>query len=152
MAKNELVENAKQLELKVNELMERVKQLHADVGASLQQAKRHESKLIEKERAEAKARAEREKAERLKEFLESEEQKGVYFGGSDDDNTEAKTPVKDAEPKPDTSAEVKPAAEQTPEVGGKEPEKAPAESKPADTGRTGRPGADQRGDRPDPVP
>ena len=85
MAKNELVENAKQLELKVGELLERVKQLHTDVGGALQLARRQESKLIEKEREEAKARAEREKAERLKEFLESEEQRGVYSAGSDDE-------------------------------------------------------------------
>ena len=113
MAKNELIESAKQLEQRINELMERVKQLHSDVGSSLQQAKRQESKLIEKEKAEAKARAEREKAERLKEILESDEQKGVYFGG----HAEEQEPVKDtssdltkpAEESEKPAAEVKPA-------------------------------------------
>ena len=38
MAKNELMESAKQLESRTAELLERIKQLHSDVSASLQQA------------------------------------------------------------------------------------------------------------------
>ncbi len=83
MAKNELIETAKQLEAKTNELLTRVKELQTNLSGSLQQAKRQESKLIESERAAEKARAERDAAERLKEFLESQEQKGVYIGGED---------------------------------------------------------------------
>ena len=61
MARNELIDSAKQVESRAAELLERVKQLHGDVTASLQLAKKHESRLIEQEKAAAKARAERER-------------------------------------------------------------------------------------------
>ena len=96
MAKNELIESAKQIESRTAELLERVKLLQNDLGASLQQAKRHELKLIEAEKAAAKAKAEREREERRKEFLESEQQTGFYSSGSDEDETPE---VKPAEPK-----------------------------------------------------
>ena len=57
MAKNELMDSAKKLETKAAELLERIKQLHCDVSASLQQAKKQESKLLDAERAAAEAKA-----------------------------------------------------------------------------------------------
>ncbi|MBO4847938.1 MAG: translation initiation factor IF-2 [Clostridia bacterium] len=155
MAKNELIESAKQLESKTAELLERIKQLHSDVSASLQQAKRQESKLIEAEKAAAKAKADREREERRKEFLESGEQRGVYSSGPDEEEP--------SEPKAETPAEepaaepVKPAEKQP------EPETKPAEKTPSEAStaaerqprgeaprgqRTDRPSDRPRGDKP----
>ncbi|MBQ1892683.1 MAG: translation initiation factor IF-2 [Clostridia bacterium] len=170
MAKNELIESAKQIESRTAELLERVKLLQNDLGASLQQAKRHELKLLEAEKAAAKAKAEREREERRKEFLESEQQTGFYSSGSDEDETPE---VKPAEPEkaPEKPAEqeaapVKPAEETKPAEPEKEPEKAPAkpredrprtETKPRQEGRTpadkqrprtDKPYSDKPGDRP----
>lgn len=99
MARNELIDSAKLIEDRTAELLERVKKLHEDVTSSLQQAKRQEGKLLESERAEAKARAEREKEERRKEYLESGGQKGVYSSDSELFNTpDDETPANDAKP------------------------------------------------------
>ena len=52
MPRTELIESARKIGTSAAELLERVKQLHGDVSSSLQIAKRQESKLIEKEKAE----------------------------------------------------------------------------------------------------
>ena len=101
MAKNELMENARQLEARTAELLERVKKLHGDVSVSLQLAKRQEAKLIEAEKAAAKAKAEREMAERRKEFLESGQNTGYHSSGID----EEEPPVAEAVSKPSEANE-----------------------------------------------
>ena len=106
MAKNELMENARQLESRTLELLERVKKLHSDVSASLQLAKRQESKLLEAEKAAAKAKAEREMEERRKEFLESGQTTGFYSSGPDEDTSPVNEPdkAKTDEQKPEAPA------------------------------------------------
>ena len=84
MAKNEIIESAKTLESRAAELLERIKGLQGELNNSLQLAKRQENKLIEAEKAAAKAKAEREREERRKEFLESEERRGVYISADDE--------------------------------------------------------------------
>ncbi|MBQ2518064.1 MAG: hypothetical protein II536_04475, partial [Clostridia bacterium] len=61
MAKTELMESAKNVGAKAEALLERLKALQGDVSASLQLAKKQESILAEKEKAEKKAREERER-------------------------------------------------------------------------------------------
>ena len=83
MTKAELLNNAKRIQAAVQELLDKTSVLKTDIGNSLQAAKRHESKLISKERAAEAERREKEKAERLIEYLNSDEQRGVYVSDRD---------------------------------------------------------------------
>ena len=130
MARNELIDSAKLVETRTAELLERVKKLHGDVSASLQLAKRHESRLIEAEKAAAKARAEKEREERRKEYLGSDEQKGVYSSDSLIPKEEEKAPEAAPETKPEPVVS-KPEPEAKPEVKPEEVKPAPEEVKPA---------------------
>lgn len=73
MTKAELLNNAKRIQAAAQELLDKTSVLKTDIGNSLQAAKRHESKLISKERAAEAERREKEKAERLIEYLNSDE-------------------------------------------------------------------------------
>ncbi len=157
MARNELIDSAKQIETRTNELLERVKQLQTEVSASLQQAKRQESKLIELEKAAAKAKADREREERRMEYLGSDEQKGVYSSDSeifDAPEKKETEPVKPAEVKPEPAEEKPEPAVTKPEPAEEKPE--PAEVKPEpvvikpDPRRERQPRGEKtdRGDRP----
>ena len=113
-------------------MLDKTSVLKTDIGNSLQAAKRHESKLISKERAAEAERREKEKAERLIEYLNSDEQRGVYVSDRDsaagipaDAGTE-KAPKAEAEkvqgePRPEN-------ADRKPEKGAQKPE--PPEQKP----------------------
>ena len=83
MTKVELLNNAKRIQAAAQELLDKTSVLKTDIGNSLQAAKRHESKLISKERAAEAERREKEKAERLIEYLNSDEQRGVYVSDRD---------------------------------------------------------------------
>ena len=83
MTKAELLNNAKRIQAAAQELLDKTSVLKTDIGNSLQAAKRHESKLISKERAAEAERREKEKAERLIECLNSDEQRGVYVSDRD---------------------------------------------------------------------
>lgn len=132
MTKAELLNNAKRIQATAQELLDKTSVLKTDIGNSLQAAKRHESKLISKERAAEAERREKEKAERLIEYLNSDEQRGVYVSDRDsaagipaDAGTE-KAPKAEAEkvqgePRPEN-------ADRKPEKGAQKPE--PPEQKP----------------------
>ena len=137
MTKAELLNNAKRIQAAAQELLDKTSVLKTDIGNSLQAAKRHESKLISKERAAEAERREKEKAERLIEYLNSDEQRGVYVSDRDsaagnaaagipaDAGTE-KAPKAEAEkvqgePRPEN-------ADRKPERGAQKPE--PPEQKP----------------------
>ena len=132
MTKAELLNNAKRIQAAAQELLDKTSVLKTDIGNSLQAAKRHESKLISKERAAEAERREKEKAERLIEYLNSDEQRGVYVsdrdsaaGNAADAGTE-KAPKAEAEkvqgePRPEN-------ADRKPEKGAQKPE--PPEQKP----------------------
>ena len=137
MTKAELLNNAKRIQAAAQELLDKTSVLKTDIGNSLQAAKRHESKLISKERAAEAERREKEKAERLIEYLNSDEQRGVYVSDRDsaagnaaagipaDAGTE-KAPKAEAEkvqgePRPEN-------ADRKPEKGAQRPE--PPEQKP----------------------
>ncbi|MCH5279121.1 MAG: translation initiation factor IF-2 [Christensenellaceae bacterium] len=95
MSRSELLDSAKKIENTARELLEKTNALQTEVGASLQAAKRFESRLISKERAERAERLEREKAERLMEYLNSEEQHGVYVSDRDSAAEEAAAETND---------------------------------------------------------
>ena len=132
MTKAELLNNAKRIQAAAQELLDKTSVLKTDIGNSLQAAKRHESKLISKERAAEAERREKEKAERLIEYLNSDEQRGVYVSDRDsaagipaDAGTE-KAPKAEAEkvqgePRPEN-------VDRKPEKGAQKPE--PPEQKP----------------------
>ena len=137
MTKAELLNNAKRIQAAAQELLDKTSVLKTDIGNSLQAAKRHESKLIGKERAAAAERREKEKAERLIEYLNSDEQRGVYVSDRDSaagnaaagilaDAGAEKAPKAEAEkvqgePRPEN-------ADRKPEKGAQKPE--PPEQKP----------------------
>ena len=130
MTKAELLNNAKRIQAAAQELLDKTSVLKTDIGNSLQAAKRHESKLISKERAAEAERREKEKAERLIEYLNSDEQRGVYVsdrdsaaGNAADAGTEKapKAEKVQGEPRPEN-------ADRKPEKGAQKPE--PPEQKP----------------------
>ena len=135
MTKAELLNNAKRIQAAAQELLDKTSVLKTDIGNSLQAAKRHESKLISKERAAEAERREKEKAERLIEYLNSDEQRGVYVSDRDsaagnaaagipaDAGTEKapKAEKVQGEPRPEN-------ADRKPEKGAQKPE--PPEQKP----------------------
>ena len=137
MTKAELLNNAKRIQAAAQELLDKTSVLKTDIGNSLQAAKRHESKLISKERAAEAERREKEKAERLIEYLNSDEQRGVYVsdrdsaagnaaaGNAADAGAEkapkAETEKVQGEPRPEN-------ADRKPEKGAQKPE--PPEQKP----------------------
>lgn len=132
MTKAELLNNAKRIQAAAQELLDKTSVLKTDIGNSLQAAKRHESKLISKERAAEAERREKEKAERLIEYLNSDEQRGVYV--SDRDSAAGNAADAGTEKAPKAEAE-KVQGEPRPENAGREPEKGaqkpePPEQKP----------------------
>ena len=137
MTKAELLNNAKRIQAAAQELLDKTSVLKTDIGNSLQAAKRHESKLISKERAAEAERREKEKAERLIEYLNSDEQRGVYVSDRDSaaGNAAAEIPA-DAGTEKATKAEAEKVqgeprpenADRKPEKGAQNPE--PPEQKP----------------------
>ena len=80
MAKAKFIDSAKELEQQAKQLFERVKKTHTDMGTTLQEVRRAEGKLIEKEKAAEKERIENERAERLRELLASDESLAFHVG------------------------------------------------------------------------
>ncbi|MBR4434878.1 MAG: translation initiation factor IF-2 [Clostridia bacterium] len=171
MTKTELLAKAKQIKSDAEALLEKASALRTDAGNSLQSAKRHESALISKKKQEDAERAEREKQERWMEYLNSEENHGVYVSDRDSnmhdqdtevlssDNNENQTATEvtaaaNAEP-----AVEQPAEEKVIDTADAKPEKEPKKPAPREDGERSaakdnrakpqkeqRP--DQRGDRP----
>ena len=176
MTKSELLDSAKKIQETAKALLERTAALRTDAGNSLQAAKRHESMLISKAQQEEAERREREKAERLIEYLNSQEQHGVYVSDRDEilsggeKSAETEPVITEAEPKQEAPAEETktepvrtepeaPAAEVKPETPAAEvkPEQPAEERKPAkkegETRRTDRqPAAEREGRRTDRQP
>ncbi len=140
MTKAELLNNAKRIQAAAQELLDKTSVLKTDIGNSLQAAKRHESKLISKERAAEAERREKEKAERLIEYLNSDEQRGVYVSDRDSAAGNAASGIPAAGNAADAGTEKAPKAEKVqgeprpenadrkPEKGAQKPE--PPEQKP----------------------
>lgn len=122
--KSDLLKSAKQAESSARELLDKVASLNTEVGASLQGAKRLESKVIAKEREEAEARERLRQEEKRRQFFDSEEQHGVFVSdrdmpGSDDKPAETvQTRVHDAVEAPSEEKEtaIKPTKEESEKV------------------------------------
>ena len=77
MTKSELIEKTNKIQSAAKALLESAAALRTDAGNMLQAAKRQESALIAKAREEEEKRLEEEKAARLRDYLNSQEQRGV---------------------------------------------------------------------------
>lgn len=108
MVKAELIKNAKTIEKTCREMLERANALSVEADASLQEAKRLESRLINKERAEREEKMAREKAERLRMYLQSDVQHGVYVSDRESQENEARGIVAENGEKPDAIGEEHP--------------------------------------------
>ena len=124
MTKAELLNNAKRIQAAAQELLDKTSVLKTDIGNSLQAAKRHESKLISKERAAEAERREKEKAERLIEYLNSDEQRGVYVSDRDSAAGNAASGIPAAGNAADAGTEKAPKAEAEKVQGEPRPENA----------------------------
>ena len=124
MTKAELLNNAKRIQAAAQELLDKTSVLKTDIGNSLQAAKRHESKLISKERAAEAERREKEKAERLIEYLNSDEQRGVYVSDRDSAAGNAAAGIPAAGNAADAGTEKAPKAEAEKVQGEPRPENA----------------------------
>lgn len=124
MTKAELLNNAKRIQAAAQELLDKTSVLKTDIGNSLQAAKRHESKLIGKERAAEAERREKEKAERLIEYLNSDEQRGVYVSDRDSAAGNAAAGIPAAGNPADAGTEKAPKAEAEKVQGEPRPENA----------------------------
>ena len=80
MVKAKAMDTAKELEAQAKELFERMKGLQGDLSETLGAVRSAEGMLAEKEKTEAKARAEREKADRLRDILASDENLAFHVG------------------------------------------------------------------------
>ncbi len=140
MAKAKFIDSAKELEAQAKELFERVKKTHTDMGATLQDVRRAEGKLIEKEKAAEKVRIENERAERLRELLNSDGNLAFHVGEPDEPIAPPKEEPRKEEPKKE-----EPKKEEPVKAAPKPVEAAPkAEEKPA-------PKAEEVKPRPQPV-
>ncbi len=135
MAKVKVNDFAKELEAQAAELFERIKTTQGEVSDALQNVRRAEGRLKEKEEAQHKERIEREKKERLMEVLASDVDLAFHVGAPDHDETEEKPVAQKTEKKTEVKAEEPPAAkaEEKPEAKKAEPkaeikaEEAPSE-------------------------
>ncbi len=140
MAKAKVMDSAKALETQAKELFEKIKQSHASMGNTLAEVRHFEAMLIEKERNEQRERVEAERAERLKELLESEGDLAYHVGSDEPAEAAApEAPAAKAAPEPEhvPAPAAEPAAKQeepvreAPAAKAEKPAEAPAEEKPA---------------------
>ena len=117
MAKAKFIDSAKELEQQAKQLFERVRKTHTDMGTTLQEVRRAEGKLIEKEKAAEKERIENERAERLRELLASDESLAFHVGEPDEE-----LPVEQPQKTPEAQHEEKAEKQEAPQ---QEPETAP---------------------------
>ncbi len=121
MAKIKVTDTAKELHTQTQELLERIKLAQTEMNGCLQNVKRAESCLAEKEETERKARIEQEKAERLREFLSRQEDLAYHIGEHEDDE-EAQSgteEIKPTMPAPESAAPA-PESVQIPAVAARE--------------------------------
>ncbi|HPK16566.1 MAG TPA: translation initiation factor IF-2 [Clostridia bacterium] len=115
MAKAKVMDSAKELEAQARDLFERIKKTHSDMGGTLAEVRRFEAMLIEKEKNEAQERIEAERAERLKELLESDRDHAYHVGDEPAGPEPAREePAAKQEPAPAKAEEPAPAKAEEP--------------------------------------
>ena len=110
MAKAKIMDSAKQLDAQAKELFERIKKVQTDVTTALQNVRRAESVLIEKEQAEERERLEKEKQERLMEVLASEGSLAAHFGHDEKSGDFVETAALESDPVIELSDTPRPSA------------------------------------------
>ena len=157
MATN-FLETAKNLKTEMQSLLHALGATKGSIGELLDQARRVEGGMIDREEKEKQEREERERAERLRSLLESDQDLAAHAGGSEE---EAPAPEPAPEPEPVSAPAVKepekpqPAAEQPPrqpraQSTDRKPERAPREAKPGtetDRRNAGEPRGQRRDNR-----
>ena len=134
MATN-FLETAKNLKAEMQSLLHELGATKATIGELLDQARRTEGSMIDREEKEKQEREERERAERLRTLLESDQDLAAHAGG-----------VEEEAPAPEPEPEQQPAPVQEPVPVRKEPEAAkPAPEQPRQP-RTQN--VERKGDRP----
>ena len=133
MAKQNMIDTAKELETKAQSLFERIKRTQDALGETLNAIRGAEGRLTEKEQQAAKERAERERAERLRELLEREDDLAFHVGAPDEaDEVDLPSPptkqaeVPPAKPAPAPAVEKQPEPAVAPAPQAKQPEPVPA--------------------------
>ncbi|NCB30132.1 MAG: translation initiation factor IF-2, partial [Clostridia bacterium] len=125
-----VIDTAKELEAQAQTLFERIKKTQDALGETLTALRSAEGKLTQKEQQEAKERADREKAERLRELLDREGDLAFHVGEPDvTEAPESPAPVVESAP-PAPAPEAPAAAEQTRKV--EEPATPRQETKPSE--------------------
>ncbi len=146
MAKQNMIDTAKELETQAQSLFERIKKTQDALGETLNAIRGAEGRLTEKEQQAAKERAERERAERLRELLEREDDLAFHVGAPDEADEadlplapakqpEAPAPV--SEPAPIQPDELQPVA--APAAPAQQPAPAPAPAPQAEAAEAAEP-------------
>ncbi len=97
MAKNNFLESANGIQKTTKELLERLSLTQSSVGELLVSVRHSESELLDKEEQKRKAREERDRMERLREMLDSDQDHAAHAGGRDDDDLPQPNPAAKAE-------------------------------------------------------
>jgi translation initiation factor IF-2 len=113
MAKNNFLESANGIQKTTKELLERLALTQSSVGELLVSVRHSESELMDKEEQMRKAREERERMERLREMLDSDQDHAAHAGGRDDDDLVQQAAVVPTET-PAVRADAQPDAVETP--------------------------------------
>ena len=146
MAKQNMIDTAKELETQAQSLFERIKKTQDALGETLNAIRGAEGRLTGKEQQAAKERAERERAERLRELLEREDDLAFHVGAPDEADEadlplapakqpEAPAPV--SEPAPIQPDELQPVA--APAAPAQQPAPAPAPAPQAEAAEAAEP-------------
>lgn len=113
MAKNNFLESANGIQKTTKELLERLALTQSSVGELLVSVRHSESELMDKEEQMRKAREERERMERLREMLDSDQDHAAHAGGRDDDDLVQQAAAVPTET-PAVRADAQPDAVETP--------------------------------------
>ena len=113
MAKNNFLESANGIQKTTKELLERLALTQSSVGELLVSVRHSESELMDKEEQMRKAREERERMERLREMLDSDQDHAAHAGGRDDDDLVQQVAVVPTET-PAVRADAQPDVVETP--------------------------------------
>ena len=113
MAKNNFLESANGIQKTTKELLERLALTQSSVGELLVSVRHSESELMDKEEQMRKAREERERMERLREMLDSDQDHAAHAGGRDDDDLVQQVAAVPTET-PAVRADAQPDAVETP--------------------------------------